>query len=457
MSYEVLKSKIHEMQDEILAAIKESIAINSVRTEATEDAPYGEGPKAALMHALELSKSLGFRTGIAGNHMGWAEYGTGEEMVGILGHLDIVPAGDPASWEHDPFGGEIIDGEMWGRGTLDDKGPIIGALYAMKAIRDLDLPIDRRIRILFGTDEEHGCSCADYYVENGYELPTIGFTPDAHFPVIFCEKGTSGFKLGNRVKNKGQIEVVSFEGGTAMNCVTPFCRLVVEGDLKVDAEDPDVVTFKEGSRTIVEATGLSAHGSTPHLGKNAAVKLLSAVSGNEFGGDFQNLMDFILKEIGTETKGETLGVYVYDEETGETSNNLGIVSYDGEEMYLTLDIRYPKNAEQMQIDKTVAVKAAKYGLEILMHNNAKCLYVPKDSELVTKLVSTYENVTGEHLEPIAIGGGTYAKHFPNMVGFGPSFPGDEDVIHQPNERMNIEQFMKALEIIAIAEYELARK
>ena len=454
MSYETLNAKVLELKDDMIASIQQNMRIESVRGESAPGAPYGEGPKAALDDVLALGEKLGFRTGQADNRVGWIEYGEGEEMVGILGHVDVVPAGD--GWTHPAFGAEIHDGVLWGRGCLDDKGPVIMAVYALKAIRDLNLPIDRRIRVLFGSDEECGSSCVKYYVENGYEMPTIGFTPDAQFPAIFCEKGTSNFLAGTKIYNKGEIDVEYFGGGVAANVVPPVCKLIVNGPLKVTPEEGITVT-EENGKTIVEATGFSAHGSTPELGVNAVVKLLNAVKENDFGGDFQQLVNFILEEIGNETNGKSLDILYKDEETGETTVNLGVVKYDGEEMSFTLDIRYPKNGDAEVIDDKVINRINSYNFDVLKKTNNKLLYVPKDSELVSKLVKVYEAQTGDKREPIAIGGGTYAKEFPNMVAFGPVFPGEPDVIHQPNERVAVEQLIRAAQVTAAAMYELAKK
>ena len=454
MSYETLNAKVLELKDDMIASIQQNMRIESVRGESAPGAPYGEGPKAALDDVLALGEKLGFRTGQADNRVGWIEYGEGEEMVGILGHVEVVPAGD--GWTHPAFGAEIHDGVLWGRGCLDDKGPVIMAVYALKAIRDLNLPIDRRIRVLFGSDEECGSSCVKYYVENGYEMPTIGFTPDAQFPAIFCEKGTSNFLAGTKIYNKGEIDVEYFGGGVAANVVPPVCKLIVNGPLKVTPEEGITVT-EENGKTIVEATGFSAHGSTPELGVNAVVKLLNAVKENDFGGDFQQLVNFILEEIGNETNGKSLDILYQDEETGETTVNLGVVKYDGEEMSFTLDIRYPKNGDAEVIDDKVINRINSYNFDVLKKTNNKLLYVPKDSELVSKLVKVYEAQTGDKREPIAIGGGTYAKEFPNMVAFGPVFPGEPDVIHQPNERVAVEQLIRAAQVTAAAMYELAKK
>ena len=454
MSYETLNAKVLELKDDMIASIQQNMRIESVRGDSAPGAPYGEGPKAALDDVLALGEKLGFRTGQADNRVGWIEYGEGEEMVGILGHVDVVPAGD--GWTHPAFGAEIHDGVLWGRGCLDDKGPVIMAVYALKAIRDLNLPIDRRIRVLFGSDEECGSSCVKYYVENGYEMPTIGFTPDAQFPAIFCEKGTSNFLAGTKIYNKGEIDVEYFGGGVAANVVPPVCKLIVNGPLKVTPEEGITVT-EENGKTIVEATGFSAHGSTPELGVNAVVKLLNAVKENDFGGDFQQLVNFILEEIGNETNGKSLDILYQDEETGETTVNLGVVKYAGEEMSFTLDIRYPKNGDAEVIDDKVINRINSYNFDVLKKTNNKLLYVPKDSELVSKLVKVYEAQTGDKREPIAIGGGTYAKEFPNMVAFGPVFPGEPDVIHQPNERVAVEQLIRAAQVTAAAMYELAKK
>ena len=454
MSYETLNAKVLELKDDMIASIQQNMRIESVRGESAPGAPYGEGPKAALDDVLALGEKLGFRTGQADNRVGWIEYGEVEEMVGILGHVDVVPAGD--GWTHPAFGAEIHDGVLWGRGCLDDKGPVIMAVYALKAIRDLNIPIDRRIRVLFGSDEECGSSCVKYYVENGYEMPTIGFTPDAQFPAIFCEKGTSNFLAGTKIYNKGEFDVEYFGGGVAANVVPPVCKLIVNGPLKVTPEEGITVT-EENGKTIVEATGFSAHGSTPELGVNAVVKLLNAVKENDFGGDFQQLVNFILEEIGNETNGKSLDILYQDEETGETTVNLGVVKYDGEEMSFTLDIRYPKNGDAEVIDDKVINRINSYNFDVLKKTNNKLLYVPKDSELVSKLVKVYEAQTGDKREPIAIGGGTYAKEFPNMVAFGPVFPGEPDVIHQPNERVAVEQLIRAAQVTAAAMYELAKK
>ena len=231
MSYDKLNEKIMEMQEEIIKAVQGCVQIDSVKTAPEEGAPYGKGCREALDYALKLGESLGFKTGNVGDRVGYVEFGEGEEMVGVLGHLDVVPVGE--GWTYPPFGAEIHDGKLYGRGVQDDKGPTIGAIYGLKAIRELGLPVSRRIRVLFGTDEENGSSCVRYYIENGGELPTLGFTPDGDYPLIFCEKGAHNMLVGKKITDQGKIKVKSFHGGIAANVVTPYCKLVVEGDIPV--------------------------------------------------------------------------------------------------------------------------------------------------------------------------------------------------------------------------------
>ncbi len=454
MSYETLDGKILEMKDEIIKSIQENIQIDSVKSDPLPGAPYGAGCKEALLHALALGEAMGFRTGNVGDRVGWVEYGEGEEMVGVLGHLDVVPVGE--GWTYPAFGGEIHDGVLYGRGVVDDKGPVIGAIYALKAIRDLSLPLDRRIRVLFGTDEENGSSCVHYYIENGGELPTLGFTPDADYPLIFCEKGMHTMTLGKKNPTVGKKNIRFFKGGTAANVVTPFCRLEVEGDLSVILTEGVTVT-KEGNHTIVEAVGHGAHGSTPEKGINAAIRLAEAVKDTDFGGDFQNMMNFLRNRLKGETNGKTLGICYQDEETGETTVNLGVLTLTPEEMSFTLDIRFPKSGIAEDIYENVKKAAEEEGLEILDDSYVPVLYIPKDSVLVRKLLKVFRQETGMDLEPLAIGGGTYAKAFQNMVAFGPEFPGVDNAIHQPDEHVELERLIQSCQIMAAAMYELAQK
>ena len=419
------------------------------------DAPYGPGPKKALEFALELGRSLGFRVGNVDNHAGYIEYGNGEEMVAVLGHMDVVPAGE--GWRYPPFAGEIHDGIMYGRGVMDDKGPTIGAIYALKAIRDLEIPVDRRIRVIFGTNEERGSSCIQYYVDHGEEQPVMGITPDAEYPLIFFEKGMFTASCGCEKVKQGKIRVLEFQGGTAFNVVPSFCRLVLEGEHSISGSEGITVTWQNGN-TILEAEGIGAHGSTPDLGKNAVILLVDAVKELEIGGDYEKLFSFLRMKIGLETNGKSLGVRYQDDETGETTVNLGVMQGNAEKIKFILDIRYPKNGKKEEIFSHLTQALDEADMKILDYDHTEMLYVPKNSELVQKLMKVYREGTGQaDAQPKAIGGGTYAKMFKNMVAFGPVFPGDPDVVHQPNEAIEVEKLMKSVKLVAVAMAEMAKK
>ena len=454
MDYSALREKINSMQEEILEGIRSCMQIESVGGEPEEGAPYGRGPKEALDFALNLGEKLGFRAVNVDDKAGYIEMGDGEEMAAVLGHLDVVPAGE--GWSHPPFGAEIQDGILYGRGVVDDKGPTIGAIYALKAIRELGIQTDRRIRVIFGTNEERGCDCIRHYVKSGQELPVMGITPDAEYPMIFFEKGMTTVIGGLKNPSQGEIKVLEFTGGTAANIVPMYCRLVLEGEHEIP-ETEGVTVKHENGNTVIEAKGVSAHASVPELGINAAVRLLKAVRPLKTGGDFQKLADFICNEIGEETNGEALGICFRDEETGETTVNLGIFSYTEEKMYLNLDIRYPKNEGKEDVTAKLEKALSDYGLELLESRSTDMLYIPKDSELIQKLMAVYEEGTGTREEPKAIGGGTYAKMFSNMAAFGPAFPGDAEAAHQPDERMEIEKLMKSIGLTAAAMVEMAKK
>lgn len=448
MNYEVLGQKIDEMQGEIFEGIRENVKICSIKGEPKEDAPYGEGPKAALINALEQAQKLGLKTANIDNKIGYAEIGEGEEMVAILGHLDIVPLGE--GWNYDPLGAEIHNGIMYGRGVSDDKGPTIGALYALKAIKDLGLNHDKRIRVIFGTDEESGSNCVAHYINSGQEMPVAGFTPDADFPIINAEKGMIALMFKKTLTNNENYKLKKLVGGTAKNVVMPSVTIAMETETDVIIEGKTYSGDFE-----CEVLGKSAHASTPEKGENAFLKLIKCLENADIKGDFKSFIDFVNKEINMETDGKTLGIACSDKESGPLTMNLGLVSFENDTISVTVDIRYPVTKKPNFIEETIVEKSQKYGIEICDVKRVNPLYVPKESELIVKLSKVYEAYTGDKATLIGIGGGTYAKSFPNMVAFGPEFPGEDHVIHQPNEHISVDSLIKGIKICAGAILELA--
>ena len=280
-----LDQLVMALQDDLLACLQENIRIPSVEGIPEPGAPYGIAVRQSLDHALSAAKKLGLRTCNLDGHVGWCEFGEGDEMVAVLGHLDVVPAGD--GWGFDPWGGEICDGKIFGRGTMDDKGPSIAALFAMKALRDSGLLLQRRVRLIFGCNEETGAKDMQYYLEKGGEIPVMGFTPDAEYPIINGEKGIINATFRRTFAQSGDLRLIRLQGGTAANVVPNYAKAELSCPAAMAAEicaaSLEKVTFSPtGSGVLVEAFGENAHGSTPWLGENAIGRLILALRSLSF-------------------------------------------------------------------------------------------------------------------------------------------------------------------------------
>lgn len=435
-------------EGELIESLQELIRIKSVGEEAGAH-PFGDGPHECLTACLALGERLGFRTASVDDMAGYVEYGAGEEMVAVLGHLDVVPEGD--GWNYPPYGAVIDNGRLYGRGAVDDKGPTVAALYALRAIADSGAPLSRRIRVIFGLNEEKGSLCIKHYVAKGEELPVMDFTPDGEYPIINGEKGIVTATFARKLSAAGERRIASLSAGIAPNVVPEsaaaeltFCP---EGAL------PEKVAARGAH---IEARGVNAHGSTPELGENAIGRLLLALDGMGLSGDHGEAVHFLAAHIGMETRGESLGVALSDEISGDLTLNLGVAALAEDVLTVTINIRYPVTRKFEEFYLALVAKMAEGGFQetSLAHKNA--LYMPPESELIRCLAKVYEEQTGEPARLISIGGGTYAKAMPNIVAFGPIFPGDEAVEHKPNEYIELDKLMKNAKIIAAAMYEMAK-
>lgn len=457
---------IDEMQEEIIKSTQDLVRIKSVAEAAKEGMPFGKGPAKALEYCLELSKGLGFKTVNMDNYIGYAEYGEGEEYVAVLGHVDVVPEGD--GWIHKPYEAMIKDDKIYGRGTMDDKGPIIASIYALKAIKDLKLKISKKVRIIFGTNEESGSGEEIEYYFRTEKPPISGFTPDGEYPIINGEKGLTTFDLVQSLENTQTESTIKYiKGGEKANMVPDYCEagvLINDQNIVInlakefkDRTGYDIRVKPEDELVIVKSYGMSAHGSLPHLGKNAIMQLfefLEELSLNE--SDIVSFIKFMNKYIGMEVHGESFGVGLQDEVSGKLSFNVGVIDIQNNLARMTLNLRYPVtcNYEDMMQGIDSAIKGTKIRIENMEHQ--KPLYFPKDHHTIKVLSRVYEEQMGSVAELLSIGGGTYAKEMPNIVAFGPIFPGEPDLDHQPNEYIKIEHLIKNSKIYAHAIYELAK-
>ncbi|MGL6186811.1 MAG: dipeptidase PepV [Clostridium chrysemydis] len=460
----LINKKIDELKNEIIKTTIDLVKVKSVAKETEGEFPYGKDVAELLKLTLEKCEELGFKTKNLDNYVGYAEIGEGEDYVVALGHLDVVPEGE--GWKFPPYSGEISDGYIYGRGTADDKGPIVAALYGAKAIKDLGLKLNKRIRIVFGTSEEIGGSDIHHYLK--YEkAPVFGFTPDAEFPIINGEKGIIDFDLVKDVDTSKEENVIEyFKGGSAVNVVPNFaeCKIItndldnIENVLnKFNQSNDRKVEFTKSENTIViTAKGKNAHGSTPELGENAIMTLFKSLENINFGKETNDFIKFVNENIGYELNGEKFGVGLIDEVSGKLTLNVGIVDFNKDKLEIKINLRYPVTKKYDDVMDVVIDKAKGENIGVFGISHDAPLYFSKDSELVKKLQKVYSEQTGKEAELISIGGGTYAKEIPNTVAFGPLFPGEPECIHMPNEKISIENLIDCAKIYGNALYELAK-
>ena len=303
---------IDRAMEPLAADIAALCRINSVMGEAKPGMPFGEGPAAALKAALDMGEAMGFQTENFDNYVGHIETGEGEELLGIVGHLDVVPAGD--GWSHDPWGGEIAGGRIWGRGTLDDKGPVLTCLHALKILKDSGVKLSRRVRMILGTNEETNWDCMAYYLkEVKPELPTVAFSPDSRFPVIYAEKAMLQFILTRELT-----EAIDIEGGNAFNSVPSSARITLpaamEEALRAAIAASDEAELYDcrisGDRLTLTAKGVGAHAARLYDGKNAVSYLMKLLSRLPLEGELKEVVDFYNARFGTCIYGELMDLKV---------------------------------------------------------------------------------------------------------------------------------------------------
>lgn len=458
----ILQNFVNKEKEQMLKTLSEVIKINSVRSEERENSPFGEGPKNCLNFVLDKSKEMGFKVENVDNYMGWVEYGEGDESIAVLGHLDVVPAGN--GWSKDPFSGDIENGNIYGRGAVDDKGPIIACLYALNAIKKSELPLKRRIRILFGTNEETGSEDIKHYLDKGGEIPVCGFTPDGEFPLINGEKGIINATFRRTFKQYGKLILKKISGGIAFNVVPAeavaefLCDNELKEDVKKFFKTNDKVCLKETkSGFIVISKGVEAHASTPEKGENAIGNLLSVIKNLPLDKDLSEVISFVSGSIGLETDGKSLGISLSDDISGKLSLNLGLIEGNSDYIDIKINYRYPVTKSYEDCAPLCDQKFKQAGFEKISETHKKSLYIDENSDFIKNLLSVYEEKTKLKGDTKSIGGGTYAKAIPNVVAFGPIFPGDIIREHLPNEFLEVEKLYLCMDIYAEAMYRLANK
>ena len=411
---------------------------------------------------LSFGKRDGYKTKLVENKAGHIEVGQGEELFGILGHVDVVPVVE-ADWTSHPFKPEIRDGKIFARGSLDDKGPTMAAYYAVKLLDKLGVKWNKRVRVIVGSDEETGFRCVEAYFKHE-EQPASGFTPDAMFPLVYAEKARATFDHKLKfVDEDGQYnyKLVKFNGGQVLNMVVASAKAELEGeasDIKEKFENFLAQEKLEGEVEVgntikLTLKGKAAHGSTPQYGINGATKLAEFLSTLGLDNNGKNFVDYIVEKLANDPFGEKLEINYSDDEMGEATYNYGILEYDLERKIglVSTDCRHPKKFDL--VDRLNGIKVDNIDIEVTSTKEAH--YVPKDDELVTTLMDVYRKHTGDTKnDAFVLGGGTYARCLKKGVAFGLLFPGKEDTMHQANEYLEVEDLLLATAIYAEGIYKL---
>ena len=459
-----VRARINQYQEEMVLRLKELIAIPSVKSSpAGPDAPFGLEIARALEYVLAWGEQEGFRTVNYSGYAGHLEYGEGGEDIGVLLHLDVVPAGE--GWQYPPFQGVLVDDRIYGRGALDDKGPAVAVLYALKALKEEGIRPTRKIRVIFGCDEESTWQCMEHYFQKEPK-PAMGFAPDADFPLIYCEKGSAFLTLeaGYNPSPAGGLELLRVTGGTRHNVVAESAEaLLLPADSgtgiwdrlqAVCAGDPRVTLEQTGEIIKLQVKGVAAHASLPHLGENAIIRLLAILAAlGEKGGPWEPIA--LLAEKIKDYTGKEVGLACRDQISGALTCNLGMIVMSHGKVKVDLDIRYPLCIDEETIIQRINGELGGGGFAITGRRGLPPHYLPAESPLVKTLLAAYQEETGDFSPPLAIGGRTYATALGNGVAFGPNLPGRPQLAHQKDEYISVADLVLATRIYGRALFHLA--
>ena len=460
----MIEDFIKENRDDIIKNVQELIQIPSVYKESSNPKyPFGEAVNDALEYALNLGKSMGFRTKNIDGYCGYIEFGEGDELVGIIGHLDVVPEGE--NWTYPPFSGTVSNECIFGRGAIDDKGPVISSLYAMKYVMD-NCKVNKRVRLILGLNEENDWKCIEYYKAHE-EIRSIGFSPDADFPCIYAEKTVLTQELKTDISQfeDKNIKIKSIDcNNNAVNVVPKICSVV----LNINPDKINIKDFIYKIKTIVDelkfeidiykideeeikltSYGVSAHAAHPDLGVNSISRLIIVLDKIfKLYGYTIDLFDFFTNYINTQFNGENLGIN-FEDESGKLTLNVGYFGIENNFMKIKMNLRVPVHTDITDIGSTFMKNTSIYpNLDFDISNYMLGLYIDPNSKLVQTLCNIYNEETNSKCTPIAIGGATFARAFPNCVSFGANFPGDKDMCHQTDEFIKIDNLLLSCKIYA---------
>lgn len=448
-----LDAYIEKIKEEIISSTCNVINIASVLDNNSKSAasPFGENTVKALEYVLTLGKKMGFKTKNIDGKVGYIEFGSGDKLLGIIGHLDVVPANENDGWTYPPFKATISKNNIYGRGAIDDKGPVIATLYAMKAVAD-NYKLDKRVRLILGLNEENNWHCIERYKQTE-ELPSIAFSPDANFPCIYAEKTIETIYIKQEYVTNPSLYIENIStNNNAINVVPKYCKAILKYDNKKINNLPEklhhiittynyniAITELDASHLSLISKGTASHAAHPELGDNAISKLILVLNElfNYYGLNI-DILEYFSNYIGDDYTGKNLEIN-FEDESGVLTLNCAQFAIENNQLIIGFNLRIPVTVNYNLI-KDKFEKLNK-NIKVCVERIQEPLYINKENYLVKTLCNIFNECNHSSYEPQAIGGGTYSRAFNNCISFGPQMPNAKDMCHQVDEFISIDNLI----------------
>ena len=435
----------------------------SVSGDPADGAPFGQPCREVLEAYLEIGKSHGLT---AQNHEGYMgeltvpQWPPKPAAIGLLGHLDVVPAGE--DWIYRPFEPVIRDGFIVGRGSQDNKGPCMAAMYTLLCLRDLNLPLQYDVRALAGTNEESGMGDVAYYTAH-CRIPDLILVTDSGFPICYGERGIVSGQLFSGRTVSGQIRGI--DAGKEAGILPKRAEIRLEKSESLlrklrNARLPENCGWhEEPGEVVLWAEGVGGHLAFIPSGQNAIPTLLEMLLEYDLleNASDRELFSFAASVSGS-ADGAALGIDCEDEISGHMKFGCGAVKLCEGRIQISFSARCPIARKGEQVLSQIQEQCAQNGFHIEQSRILEANYFPKRSPVIQTLSQVFQKTTGLDWPPQIFEAGTHARKLPNAVAFGPGgltgtctpdctfLPQGHGGAHQPDEVQSIDALCMALKI-----------